>query len=167
MVIAEGVFSLEMQNAATVKEGDRLSLTCKVNGAQGQLSVTWQRKATSGAVLTAVISQNQDGVTEKAPEFASRLVRAARPATDTFTLELDKVTPSDAGVYLCVVSAWETSSRIISYTKESAVTVAPTGELWLRLCRTNQSRIIHAASCIFYESARRLVAASSQFARLF
>uniref|UniRef100_H3D8W3 Ig-like domain-containing protein n=1 Tax=Tetraodon nigroviridis TaxID=99883 RepID=H3D8W3_TETNG len=123
---SEGVFSLEMQNAVTVKEGDSLSFTCKVNGAQGQLSVTWQRKATSGAVFTTVISQNQDGVTEEGPEFASRLVRAARPATDTFTLELDKVTPSDAGVYLCVVSAWKTNSKISSHTKESTVTVAPT-----------------------------------------
>lgn len=123
--MAEGVFSLEMQNSVTVKEGDSLSLTCKVNGGQGQLSVTWQRKATSGAAFATVISQNQDGVTEEGPEFASRHVRAARPATDTFVLELAKVTPSDAGVYQCVVSAWKSNSK----EKAANVTVAPTGEL--------------------------------------
>lgn len=129
-VIADGVFSLEMQNSEAVKEGDSLSLTCKVKGGQGQLSVTWQRKPTSAptATFTTVITQNQDGVTEKGPEFASRHVRAARPAPDAFTLELDKVTPSDAGVYLCVVSAWKTNSKTISQSNASTVTVVPTGE---------------------------------------
>lgn len=128
-VIADSVFSLEMQNLVTVKEGDSLSLTCKVNGGQGQLSVTWRHKATSGTTFTTVISQNQDGVTEKGSEFASRHFRTARPTTDTFALELDKVMPSDAGVYLCVVSAWKTNSKTISQSNASTVTVAPTGEL--------------------------------------
>lgn len=148
-----------MQNAVAVKEGDSLSLTCKVNGGQGQLSVTWQRKATSTptAALTTVISQNQDGVTEKGPEFASRHVRAARPATDTFTLELDKVTPSDAAVYLCVVSAWRTNSKPISHSNASTVTVAPTGELGLHLGGTNPSRTIPVDSCLFPAFVRSFV----------
>uniref|UniRef100_A0A674MGH2 Ig-like domain-containing protein n=1 Tax=Takifugu rubripes TaxID=31033 RepID=A0A674MGH2_TAKRU len=147
----EGGFSLDMQNSLTVKEGDRLSLTCRVNGGQGQLSVTWQHKATSppAAAFTNVISLNQDGVVEKGPAFAGRHVRAARPATDTFTLELDRVAPADAGVYQCVVSEWKSSSKTNSQFISSNVTVAPTGERRLRLRRTNRSRIIHEASCIF------------------
>lgn len=156
--MAAGVFSLEMQEAVTVREGDSLSLTCKVNGGQGRLSVTWQRKATSAptAAFTTVISQDQDGVMEKGPEFKERHVRAERPAMDAFTLELDKLTLSDAGVYLCVVSAWKTNSKTISQSNATAVRVAATGELRLLLCRTNHSRIIHAASCIFHASRQAL-----------
>eukprot|EP00066_Takifugu_rubripes_P018037 XP_011607303.1 PREDICTED: immunoglobulin superfamily member 2-like [Takifugu rubripes] len=136
----EGGFSLDMQNSLTVKEGDRLSLTCKVNGGQGQLSVTWQHKATSppAAAFTNVISLNQDGVVEKGPAFAGRHVRAARPATDTFTLELDRVAPADAGVYQCVVSEWKSSSKTNSQFISSNVTVAPTASfLKLRLIGRN------------------------------
>lgn len=160
--MAAGVFSLETQEAVTVREGDSLSLICKVNGGQGRLSVTWQRKATSAptAASTTVISQNQDGVTEKGPEFEERHVRATRPAMDTFALELDKLTPSDAGVYLCVVSAWKSNSKTISQSNATAVTVAPTGELRLRPCRTNHSRIIHV-------ELLHISGASSQSARLF
>uniref|UniRef100_A0A674PLU8 Ig-like domain-containing protein n=1 Tax=Takifugu rubripes TaxID=31033 RepID=A0A674PLU8_TAKRU len=139
-VIIEGGFSLDMQNSLTVKEGDRLSLTCRVNGGQGQLSVTWQHKATSppAAAFTNVISLNQDGVVEKGPAFAGRHVRAARPATDTFTLELDRVAPADAGVYQCVVSEWKSSSKTNSQFISSNVTVAPTASfLKLRLIGRN------------------------------
>lgn len=118
-----------MQSHVTVKEGDSLRLTCKVNGGQGQLSVAWQRKATSGATFTTVISQNQEGVTEKGKEFASRHVRVERPATHMFVLELDKVAPSDAGVYLCDVSAWKTNSKTMSNSSASTLTVVPTGEV--------------------------------------
>lgn len=151
----------------SVKEGDSLSLICKVNGGQGPLSVTWQRKATSTptAALTTVISQKQDGVTEKGPEFASRHVRAARPATDTFTLELDKVAPSDAAVYLCVVSAWTSNSKPISHSNASTVTVAPTGELGLHLCGTNPS--LQNNSCGLRPVPSASSGASSQSARLF
>lgn len=168
-VIVEGGFSLDMQNSLTVKEGDRLSLTCKVNGGQGQLSVTWQHKATSplAAAFTDVISLNQDGVMEKGPAFAGRHVRAARPATDTFTLELERVAPADAGVYQCVVSEWKINSKTNSQLISSSVTVAPTGERWLRLCRTNHSRIIHEASCIFDVSVRQFIRAKSLSAALF
>lgn len=168
-VIVEGGLSLDMQNSLTVKEGDRLNLTCKVIGGQGQLSVTWQRKATSppAAAFTNVISLNQDGVMEKGPAFAGRHVRAARLAADAFTLELDRVAPSDAGVYQCAVSEWKTSSKTNSQLISSNVKVAPTGERRLRLRRTNHSRIIHEASCIFDVSVRQLISAKSPSAALF
>lgn len=132
-VIVDGVFSLDMQNSLTVKEGDSLVLTCKVNGGQGHLSVTWQRKETSppADTFTNVISLNQDGVVEQGPAFAGRHIRAMRPTTDTFTLELDKVVPADAGVYLCVVSEWKINSKTNSQLISSNVTVAPIGEWWL------------------------------------
>lgn len=156
-VIVEGVFSLDMQNSVTVKEGDSLSLTCKVNGGQGRLSVAWQRNATTAQAAASVIGLNQDGVVEKGSEFAGRRVRAARPATDTFTLELDGVTASDAGVYLCVVSKWKVNSTIIIQSASSTVTVALTGELRLQPCRTNHPRIFHVASCMFHAPANLLL----------
>lgn len=133
-VISDGVFSLEMSNSSTVKEGDSLSLTCKVNGGQGRLSVAWQRRPASSATAssTALVGLDQDGVLDRGAELSGRTVRAARPAADTFTLEVDGVTPSDAGVYLCVVSEWKTNSKVISQSYSSTVTVAPTGGRRLR-----------------------------------
>uniref|UniRef100_A0A8C2ZRV7 Immunoglobulin superfamily, member 3-like n=1 Tax=Cyclopterus lumpus TaxID=8103 RepID=A0A8C2ZRV7_CYCLU len=124
--------SVELQNSVGVNEGYRLELTCKVHRVNGQLSVTWQRKSasTAASAFASVISLSQEGVTEKAGEFVSRAVRATRPAIDTFTLELDGVTPSDSGVYQCVVSEWKINSKTNSQSRDATVTVAPTGEMY-------------------------------------
>ncbi|KAF1382634.1 hypothetical protein PFLUV_G00145810 [Perca fluviatilis] len=123
----ESGLSVEMlENSADVKEGEGLKLTCKVRGVKGPLSVTWQRKSTSTAMFTSVISLSQEGVLEKAEEFMSRKVKATRPATDTFTLELDEVTPSDSGVYQCAVSEWKINSKTNSQSQTATVIVAPT-----------------------------------------
>ncbi|TDH06820.1 hypothetical protein EPR50_G00117340 [Perca flavescens] len=123
----ESGLSVEMlENSAGVKEGEGLKLTCKVRGVKGPLSVTWQRKltSTSTAMFTSVISLSQEGVLEKAVEFMSRKVKATRPATDTFTLELDEVTPSDSGVYQCAVSEWKINSKTNSQSQTATVIVA-------------------------------------------
>uniref|UniRef100_A0A8C2ZTK8 Immunoglobulin superfamily, member 3-like n=1 Tax=Cyclopterus lumpus TaxID=8103 RepID=A0A8C2ZTK8_CYCLU len=124
----ESGLSVELQNSVGVNEGYRLELTCKVHRVNGQLSVTWQRKSasTAASAFASVISLSQEGVTEKAGEFVSRAVRATRPAIDTFTLELDGVTPSDSGVYQCVVSEWKINSKTNSQSRDATVTVAPT-----------------------------------------
>uniref|UniRef100_A0A3Q3X629 Ig-like domain-containing protein n=1 Tax=Mola mola TaxID=94237 RepID=A0A3Q3X629_MOLML len=113
-LITESGLSLQMQNNVSVNESDTLKLTCKVHGAQGQLSVTWQHKAaaTPTAAFASVVSLNQEGVMEKAAELKSRKVKATRAAADTFILELDEVTPSDSGVYQCAVSEWKINSKI-------------------------------------------------------
>ncbi|XP_073329448.1 immunoglobulin superfamily member 3-like [Pagrus major] len=121
----ESGLSLEMQNTVKVNEGDKLELTCKVHGVKGQLSVTWQRKATSTAIFTNVISLSQEGVMETAGEFTRRRVKATRPATDAFTLELDEVSPSDSGVYQCTVSEWKINSKTNSQSQTATVTVDP------------------------------------------
>ncbi|XP_075963217.1 immunoglobulin superfamily member 3-like [Anarhichas minor] len=121
----ESGLSVEMQNTVGVNEGNRLELTCKVHGVKDQLSVTWQRKSTAAAMFTSVISLTQEGVTEKAGEFMSRKVKATRPATDTFTLELDEITPSDSGVYQCAVAEWKINSKTNSQSQIATVTVAP------------------------------------------
>uniref|UniRef100_A0A671WE40 Immunoglobulin superfamily, member 3-like n=1 Tax=Sparus aurata TaxID=8175 RepID=A0A671WE40_SPAAU len=108
-----------------VNERDKLVLTCKVLGVKGQLSVTWQHKATSAAIFTNVISLSQEGVMETGGEFSRRRVKATRPTTDTFTLELDEVTPSDSGVYQCAVSEWKTNSKTNSQSQTATVTVEP------------------------------------------
>ncbi|XP_068602567.1 immunoglobulin superfamily member 3-like [Brachionichthys hirsutus] len=115
--------SLEMQNALSVNEGERLSLTCRVSGVKGQLSITWQYKTASG--FTNVISLSQEGVMEKGGEFVSRKVKATRPAADTFTMELEEGAPSDSGVYQCAVSEWKTHTKISSQSRVANVTVAP------------------------------------------
>ncbi len=132
-LLTESGLSLEMQNAVKVNEGERLTLSCKVQGVKGQLSVIWQYKATLTAVFTTVISLSQEGVMAQAAEFESRPVKATRPATDTFTLELDKVTPSDSGVYQCAVSEWKTNSKTSSQSQTATVTVASAGEICLCL----------------------------------
>ncbi|XP_045909304.1 immunoglobulin superfamily member 2-like isoform X3 [Micropterus dolomieu] len=123
----ESGLSVEMQNTPSVNEGDRLKLTCKVLGVKGQLSVTWQHRSasTTTPMFTTLISLSQEGVTAKAKEFMSRKVKAMRPSTDTFTLELDEVTPSDSGVYQCTVSEWNTNSKTNSQSQTTTVTVAP------------------------------------------
>lgn len=121
----ESGLSLEMQNIVKVNERDKLVLTCKVLGVKGQLSVTWQHKATSAAIFTNVISLSQEGVMETGGELSRRRVKATRPTTDTFTLELDEVTPSDSGVYQCAVSEWKTNSKTNSQSQTATVTVEP------------------------------------------
>ncbi|XP_034740484.1 immunoglobulin superfamily member 3-like [Etheostoma cragini] len=125
----ESGLSVEMPNSTvSINEGEGLKLICKVHGVKGQLSVTWQRKSTSTsmAMFTSVISLSQEGVLEKAGVFMSRKVKATRPATDTFTLELDEVTSSDSGVYQCTVSEWKINSKTNSQSQTATVTVAPT-----------------------------------------
>ncbi|XP_028250142.1 immunoglobulin superfamily member 3-like isoform X2 [Parambassis ranga] len=121
----ESGLSVKMSDAVSVTERDTLRLACKVAGVKGQLSVTWQRKPTQSAPFTNVISLNQEGVTEKAEEFTSRKVRATRTAADSFVLEVDEVTPSDAGVYQCAVSEWNTNSKVFSQSQTANVMVQP------------------------------------------
>lgn len=134
-LITESGLSVEMQNTPSVNEGDRLKLTCKVLGVKGQLSVTWQHRSasTTTPMFTTLISLSQEGVTAKAKEFMSRKVKAMRPSTDTFTLELDEVTPSDSGVYQCTVSEWNANSKTNSQSQTTTVTVAPVGKICLSL----------------------------------
>ncbi|XP_033965582.1 immunoglobulin superfamily member 3-like [Pseudochaenichthys georgianus] len=126
ILTTESGLSVEMENTVGVNEGYGLMLTCKVHGVKGQLSVTWQHKSTStsGAIFTKVISLSQEGVVEKA-EFMSHKVNAMRTAADTFILELDEVRPSDAGVYECAVSEWESNSKTNSQSQTTTVTVVP------------------------------------------
>uniref|UniRef100_A0A3Q2W7L0 Immunoglobulin superfamily member 3-like n=1 Tax=Haplochromis burtoni TaxID=8153 RepID=A0A3Q2W7L0_HAPBU len=109
--------------AVNVAEGGGLHLFCKVDGVQGQLSVTWQHKSTSTAPFTEIISINEEGVTEIAEEFVSRKVRVMRPSTDNFTLVLDEVTLSDSGVYRCAVSERITNGKTHTQTQTTTVTV--------------------------------------------
>lgn len=94
-------------------------------GVRGQVSITWQHKSAAAQPFTNVISLSQDGVVEKQGKFASRGVRAARTAPDSFVLELDEVTPSDSGVYQCSVSEWQTNSKTFSQSAATTVNVAP------------------------------------------
>uniref|UniRef100_A0A3P9AZ09 Immunoglobulin superfamily member 3 n=1 Tax=Maylandia zebra TaxID=106582 RepID=A0A3P9AZ09_9CICH len=124
-VSATGVSKLtvKMQQAVNVAEGGGLHLFCKVDGVQGQLSVTWQLKSTPTAPFTEIISISQEGVTEIAEEFVSRKVKVMRPTTDNFTLALDEVTLSDSGVYQCAVSERKPNSKTHNQAQTTTVTV--------------------------------------------
>lgn len=115
-----------MAGSVSVNEGHPLKLSCKVRGITGQLSVTWQRKSPHAAAFSSVGGLNQEGVMEE-PLTGGRAT-TARPATDTFTLELEEVTAEDSGVYQCVVSEWKTNSKINSQSQSTNVTVVPIGE---------------------------------------
>uniref|UniRef100_A0A3Q3D0Z2 Immunoglobulin superfamily member 3-like n=1 Tax=Haplochromis burtoni TaxID=8153 RepID=A0A3Q3D0Z2_HAPBU len=135
-VSATGVskLSIKMQQAGNVTEGGGLHLSCKVDGVQGQLSVTWQLKSARMASFTEIISISQEGVTEIAEEFMSRKVRVMRPATHNFTLELDEVTLSDSGVYRCAVSERKPNSKTHNQAQTTTVTVTSIEKLEL-MCR--------------------------------
>lgn len=158
--MTESGFSIEMQNSVNVNEGGRLKLTCKVDGVQGQLSVSWQHKLTSTSTtwFNNIISLSQEGVMEIEGSFRSRKVRATRPATDTFMLELDEVTPSDSGVYQCSVSEWKTNSKTHSQSQTTTVTVAPAGKTHLPVClyMSNYSRQTKVETCILTRNLKHL-----------
>ncbi|XP_026000113.1 immunoglobulin superfamily member 3-like isoform X2 [Astatotilapia calliptera] len=119
----ENRLTVKMQQAVNVAEGGGLHLSCKVDGVQGQLSVTWQHKSTPTASFTDIISINEEGVTEIAEEFMSRKVKVMRPSTDNFTLALDEVTLSDSGVYQCAVSERKPNGNTHNQTQTTTVTV--------------------------------------------
>ncbi|XP_019208769.1 immunoglobulin superfamily member 3 isoform X3 [Oreochromis niloticus] len=123
VISIENRLSVKMQQAGNVAEGGGLHLSCKVDGVQGQLSVTWEQKSASMASFTKIISINEEGVTEIAEEFMSRKVRVMRPTTDNFTLELDEVTLSDSGVYQCAVSERKPNGKTHNQAQTTTVTV--------------------------------------------
>uniref|UniRef100_A0A3P8NUS5 Ig-like domain-containing protein n=1 Tax=Astatotilapia calliptera TaxID=8154 RepID=A0A3P8NUS5_ASTCA len=123
--------TVKMQQAVNVAEGGGLHLSCKVDGVQGQLSVTWQHKSTPTASFTDIISINEEGVTEIAEEFMSRKVKVMRPSTDNFTLALDEVTLSDSGVYQCAVSERKPNGNTHNQTQTTTVTVISIGKMCL------------------------------------
>ncbi|KAM9804844.1 immunoglobulin superfamily member 2-like [Neosynchiropus ocellatus] len=124
----ESRLSVQLQAPTSVNEGDRLKLTCQVQGGSGQLAVTWKRQPPSSPV-DDIISLSEEGVAEKAPSFEKRLVAAWRPASDVFVLELDAVTPADSGEYHCAVSERTTGERSSSQSQKAAVTVRSTDSL--------------------------------------
>ncbi|KAK2839879.1 hypothetical protein Q5P01_013619 [Channa striata] len=137
----ESGISVEMKRSVKVNEGDRLILTCKVTGVEGQLSVTWQHKSSSTAQFTSAISLSQEGIIEKDGDFKTRKVRAMRSAADIFTLELDEVTPSDSGVYECAVSEWKTNSKTNSQSQSANVTVTPIDSLVTLLLISRNNKV--------------------------
>ncbi|XP_019945255.2 immunoglobulin superfamily member 2-like [Paralichthys olivaceus] len=137
----ESELSVEMQQDMIVDEGDRLKLTCKVDGVKSQLSVTWQRHSTSTASFKNIIRLSREGVIEIDGDLMSRRVRAARPSTNTFTLELEEVTPSDSGIYQCYVSEWKANSKTHSQSQTSTVTVRPI-ESFVKVNLINRNHIV-------------------------
>ncbi|XP_077435563.1 immunoglobulin superfamily member 3-like isoform X2 [Vanacampus margaritifer] len=115
--------SVEMQNSALVNEGGTLTLTCKVHGFKGQLSVSWQRKSAQMSTFTNVIGLSQEGVADTPAADVSNRVAATRPTKDTFVLELHEITPADSGAYQCVVS--ERNEQTNSQSETTTLTVAP------------------------------------------
>uniref|UniRef100_A0A669BVA6 Ig-like domain-containing protein n=1 Tax=Oreochromis niloticus TaxID=8128 RepID=A0A669BVA6_ORENI len=109
--------TVKMQQAVNVAEGGGLHLSCKVDGVQGQLSVTWEQKSASMASFTKIISINQEGVTEIAEEFMSR--------------KLDEVTLSDSGVYQCAVSERKPNGKTHNQAQTTTVTVTSIGKMCL------------------------------------
>ncbi|KAJ0070379.1 hypothetical protein NL108_007737, partial [Boleophthalmus pectinirostris] len=118
---------LKWPAVCNVNEGDKLVLSCRVSGATGQLSVIWQRAAQS-APFSSLVSLDEDGVMAKAEGSADVRVKALRPASDLFTLELEEATQAAAGRYQCEVSEWKTTNnKASSQVATSSVIVTPLG----------------------------------------
>uniref|UniRef100_A0A8C6U083 Ig-like domain-containing protein n=1 Tax=Neogobius melanostomus TaxID=47308 RepID=A0A8C6U083_9GOBI len=123
----ESGLQVEMANNKSVKEGNKLELSCRVSGVTGQLSVTWQRQSASNPSFSDLIRLDQDGVMAKAEGSLDVSVRALRPAPDLFSLELEEATQADDGVYQCVVSEWKTNNKASSQVATSTVSVTSLG----------------------------------------
>uniref|UniRef100_A0A3B4A560 Ig-like domain-containing protein n=1 Tax=Periophthalmus magnuspinnatus TaxID=409849 RepID=A0A3B4A560_9GOBI len=123
----ESGLSVEMLNSVRVNEGGTLELSCRVSGVTGHLSVTWQRKSNSpSASFSSLVSLNRDGIMAKAEGSVDVRVKALRPASDLFTLELEEATQAAAGFYQCVVSEWKTTNnKASSLEATSEVVVTP------------------------------------------
>ncbi|XP_020787515.2 LOW QUALITY PROTEIN: immunoglobulin superfamily member 3-like [Boleophthalmus pectinirostris] len=125
IALTESGLSVEMASSVNVNEGDKLVLSCRVSGATGQLSVIWQRAAQS-APFSSLVSLDEDGVMAKAEGSADVRVKALRPASDLFTLELEEATQAAAGRYQCEVSEWKTTNnKASSQVATSSVIVTP------------------------------------------
>lgn len=131
---------VEMTNNASVNEGNKLELSCRISGVSGQLSVTWQRQS-SNAPFSTLISLNEDGVMAKPAGSLDVSVKALRPAPDLFTLELEEATQADDGVYQCLVSEWNSdNSKASSKVATSTVTVTPL-ESFVKLSLTGRNNL--------------------------
>ncbi|KAJ0005604.1 hypothetical protein NQD34_015498, partial [Periophthalmus magnuspinnatus] len=132
----ESGLSVEMLNSVRVNEGGTLELSCRVSGVTGHLSVTWQRKSNSpSASFSSLVSLNRDGIMAKAEGSVDVRVKALRPASDLFTLELEEATQAAAGFYQCVVSEWKTTNnKASSLEATSEVVVTPLGIVCFSSC---------------------------------
>ncbi|KAK7939234.1 hypothetical protein WMY93_002560 [Mugilogobius chulae] len=115
LIEKQNTLSVVMPNSVSVKEGDKLELSCRVSGVTGQLSVIWQRKSdTSSSSFSDLVSLDKNGVMAKAEGTVNVSVKALRPSLDRFTLELEEATHAAAGLYKCVVSERTTTDKVNS-----------------------------------------------------
>uniref|UniRef100_A0A3Q2QWA7 Immunoglobulin superfamily member 2 n=1 Tax=Fundulus heteroclitus TaxID=8078 RepID=A0A3Q2QWA7_FUNHE len=121
---AESGLSVKMENTLQIiSQGEKLRLTCTVDGFKGPLSVAWQHKSVRSPLFSTIIDLSEDGVTEKAEAFAGREVRVTRSKMETFVFEMDQVAPTDSGIYECVVSEKQANGKTHSKFQSANVTV--------------------------------------------
>ncbi|XP_036400622.1 immunoglobulin superfamily member 3-like [Megalops cyprinoides] len=115
----------------TINEGDVLQVTCRVSGAHGQVSVSWQQRSRQGTFID-MISLSHAGVMTPGSRYLQKVqtgdVRIFCGTPDSFTLEIANTLPSDAGTYKCTVSEWVTETngntrKMDSKSQESTVYV--------------------------------------------
>ncbi|XP_048834980.1 immunoglobulin superfamily member 3-like isoform X2 [Brienomyrus brachyistius] len=98
----------------TAIHGSVLQVSCKVTGAKGQVSVTWQHREAQGPI-SDVITLNQNGIMDPGPRFQHRMemgdVQVRRVSASSFTLEIANAQPTDSGTYKCMASDWVTDSN--------------------------------------------------------
>ncbi|XP_041938719.1 immunoglobulin superfamily member 3-like [Alosa sapidissima] len=127
---------VSMVPSLSVTEGAPLTLSCKVSGPHGELSVAWRHRMDSqGSLFSDVISLSREGVMELGPQFSQRpALRTFQLADGTVVLEMGEAGVADAGVYECTVSEWSRDSggevkTTFSPSQECSVQVTTLDEL--------------------------------------
>ncbi|XP_066542804.1 immunoglobulin superfamily member 3 [Hoplias malabaricus] len=108
-------------NSSEVMEGEHIILTCSVYSTLGPLSVVWQWTDKDGSSpAVEVVAVDRDGTAQPGPEYRERHsygeIHAERIRSDTFTLALNNVFPSDEGQYHCSATEWLQSGNAPNWT---------------------------------------------------
>ncbi|XP_017325043.1 immunoglobulin superfamily member 2 isoform X2 [Ictalurus punctatus] len=95
-----------------VSEGETLQIDCRVSGAKGLLSVSWQHKKTTSSSFSDIITLSREGVMgDVGAQYQHRGLRTFRSNVADFVLELSGALVSDSGEYMCTVSEWSMESN--------------------------------------------------------
>lgn len=141
ILIQESGLAVAMtKQLVNVSEGETLQIDCRVSGAKGLLSVSWQHKKTTSSSFSDIITLSREGVMgDVGAQYQHRGLRTFRSNVADFVLELSGALVSDSGEYMCTVSEWSMESngnlkKVNSQSQQGQVSVNSIGKSNVYLC---------------------------------